>query len=391
MQLRNKGVAAVVLVTALGVNGCRRQVVVSPGTPTVGTAVPTPQAYHQDAGVTLAVPQTKFFKGSIGSSLGLEMRLTRDGDQVNGNYLYQKVGTKINLKGTLDKDNNLNLEEFDNAGKQTGLFKGTWSTDADGVASVAGFWSKPGGDKRTAFSLHEEPIEFTAGVELTSKQIKEANKKSNYQIQVQYPQTTGSTDPRFEKFNQEIKGLVSRRVAEFKKDTVAAAEEVTTEATAEETSSTGSSLDISYDIALAKDDLISVKFDLGSYSAGAAHPNANSETVNYDLKTGKALKLADLFMPGAKYLQTISTYCIKDLQRQSKSSGAILDDETLRNGASPQAKNYQSWNITKKGLQIHFDPYQVGPYAAGPQTVVVPYSVLKDIIRLDGPLLQFVK
>ena len=43
----------------------------------------------------------------------------------------------------------------------------------------------------------------------------------------------------------------------------------------------------------------------------------------------------------------------------------MLDDASIRSGAGPNAKNYQSWTITKKGLGISFDAYQVGPYAAG--------------------------
>ena len=39
----------------------------------------------------------------------------------------------------------------------------------------------------------------------------------------------------------------------------------------------------------------------------------------------------------------------------------MLDDASIRSGAGPNAKNYQSWTITKKGLGINFDAYQVGP------------------------------
>ncbi|MFS8085155.1 MAG: RsiV family protein, partial [Acidobacteriota bacterium] len=53
--------------------------------------------------------------------------------------------------------------------------------------------------------------------------------------------------------------------------------------------------------------------------------------------------------------------------------------------------NYKAWVITKKGLWIVFDPYQVASYAAGPQTVLVPYSVLKDIIKPDGPVAALAK
>jgi len=42
-------------------------------------------------------------------------------------------------------------------------------------------------------------------------------------------------------------------------------------------------------------------------------------------------------------------------------------------------------------LGINFDAYQVGPYAAGPQYVLVPYSALKDVINPDGPVGQFAK
>ena len=58
----------------------------------------------------------------------------------------------------------------------------------------------------------------------------------------------------------------------------------------------------------------------------------------------------------------------------------------LKDGSAPTAKNYESWTITKRGIGINFDPYQVAPYAAGPQFVMVPYSALKELIKPDGPL-----
>ena len=149
----------------------------------------------------------------------------------------------------------------------------------------------------------------------------------------------------------------------------------------------GSDLGIGYEIALAQDDLVSVRFDVGSYYQGAAHPNSYTQVVNYDLKNGKPIKLADLFQPGAKYLQAISAFCIAELKKQSGEKG-LLEDQ-IKEGAAPTAKNYQSWTISKKGLGINFDAYQVGPYAAGPQFVLVPYSAIKDLIKPDGPIGQF--
>jgi Protein of unknown function (DUF3298)/Deacetylase PdaC len=369
--------------------GCRKTSTL-PSPPTTQPS-PVSQLDHSQGGAT-TVAETKHFKGSIGTSLDLQMKLVRTGDQLAGSYFYQKIGTRIDVRGNVDKDGNLTLQEFDPSGKQTGMFKGVWTVDQkDGLITLAGNWSKPAdqkdSDKKTAFSVHEEPISFTGDVDLVSKQIKETNKKLNYEIEVQYPQLTGGNNPNLEKFNQAARAAVTRKVAGFKKDMAPEEGENTEETRPED--SMGSDLSISYTVALAQDDLVSIGFDVSDYFQGAAHPNHYSDTLNYDLKNGKLLKLADLFKPGAKYLQTIANYCIADLKKQSAQNG--LNAEEIEKGAAAKSDNYLSWTITKRGLGIDFDPYQVGPYAAGPQFVLVPYSELKDLINPDGPIAQFAK
>src|SRR6185503_14128312 len=367
--------------------GCRRSSTPPPAAPPSAPAA-SPELSHSQGGATPAA-QTKYFKGSIGSSLDLQMKLVRTGDQLAGSYFYQKIGSRIDVRGNVDQHGNLTLEEFDKGGKQTGVFKGLWQVDSsDGLVTLAGNWSKPpsekGSDKKTAFSVHEEPITVTGDVELVSKQIKESDKKLMYEVSAQYPQINGGNNPNFEKFNQAARALVTKKVAGFKKDMAPAeGEEPRPEG------SMASDLSIGYMIVMAQDDLISVKFDIGSYYQGAAHPNSYSDVINFDLKNGKQLKLGDLFKPGAKFLQAIADYSIADLKKQGKEKG--LTDEEIQNGAAPAAKNYQSWTIMKRGLGITFDSYQVGPYAAGPQFVVVPYSNLKDVINPDGPIAQFAK
>lgn len=341
---------------------------------------------HATGGATPAA-ETRYFKGSIGSTLGLQMKLVREGAVLSGSYFYQKVGTKIDLRGSIDSNNNIALDEFDANNKSTGSFKGTWKVGEDGMVAIAGSWTKPGGSKSTAFSLEQEPIEFTNGLEIVARQVKENNKKLKYEIDVEYPELAGSTDPAVAKFNQLARNRVMKEVVSFRKtmnETAGEENPVDTE--------TGSDLGAGYTVALAKDNLLSIQFDIGGYSAGAAHPNSYSDVINFDLRNGKQLKLADLFKPGAKYLQAISSYCIRDLKKQSKEKGddGMLDDDWIQRGAGTDANNFRSWTITKKGLGINFDSYQVAPYAAGPQFVLVPYSALKDIINPDGPLSQFV-
>jgi hypothetical protein len=381
--------ALVLLVGIVVAGGCRKNSTPPPApAPPVGSESP-PQLTNVVGGNT-PLAEVKYFKGSIGSTLDLQMKLIRSGDQLSGSYFYQRIGSRINLRGKIEPDGHFVLDEFDQAGKQTGIFKGLWTVDAqDGLIRLAGNWSKPpnekGSDKMTAFSVHEEPIALSGDVELTSKQIKESNKKLMYEIAAQYPQFSGGSNPNFEKFNQLVRGIVTKEVTQFKKDVQPEEGEERPEG------SMGSDISIGYEVGLAQDNLVSIQFDVGSYFQGAAHPNSYTEVVNYDLKNGKQLNLSDLFKPGSKYLQAIATYAIADLKKQSKEKGNELPDDLIQSGAGPSAKNYRSWKITRKGLGINFDPYQVGPYAAGAHYVLVPYANLKDAINPDGPIGQFAK
>ena len=327
-----------------------------------------------------------YFRGTIANNLAIEMTLTRDGDRLTGTYFYPKVGKNINLAGTVDKDGNVELKESDESGKDTGVFKGKWkpATDSPDPAlnEIEGKWSRPDGTKETAFQVFQQPIAFNAAVRVTPKVIKEANKAKHYTIDAEYPQIEGDT--RFDNFNREARNLITKDVAAFRTSEASEETDSGSETPAETTDST---LDIGYEIRYATDDLISVEFTEGSYERGAAHGNSNTTVVNYDVKNGKKLALADLFNPKSNFLNVISEYCLKDLrERSKKDKDAMFDEEMMKSGASPRADNYRAWAITKKGLWITFDPYAVAPYAAGPQHVLVPYSALKNILKPDGPV-----
>ena len=80
------------------------------------------------------------------------MTLLRDGERLTGTYFYPKVGKNIDLSGAIDKDGNVSLNESDDSGKQTGVFKGKWkpATDSPDPAlnKIDGKWSRPDGAVR---------------------------------------------------------------------------------------------------------------------------------------------------------------------------------------------------------------------------------------------------
>ena len=376
----------VIAVVALG--ACRKQ---PAQTQQNANSNATPSAQDSPASGVATNGERFYFRGTIGDNLRIEMALLRDGERLTGTYFYPKVGKNIALSGTIDKDGNVSIGESDDGGKQTGVFKGKWKPATDSpdpiLNEIEGKWSRPDGSKETAFLVTQQPIEITGAARFAPKVIKEANKEKRYTVAAEYPQIDG--DARFDKFNREARSLITKDVAAFKTAETVSETDPGNETPAEQTDST---LDVSYEIRSATDDLISIEFTEGDYERGAAHGNITTTVLNYDVKNGKKLALADLFNAKANYLGAISSYCIKELQdRMRKDKDSMLDADMMKSGTSARADNYKAWAITKKGLWITFDPYQVAAFAAGPQYVLVPYSALKDLIKPDGPVGSFAK
>ncbi len=241
------------------------------------------------------------------------------------------------------------------------------------VLSVFNTWPANAGAKAGASvpSMQRGKV----AVRFALRQISEANKKLRYTIKARYPQAIGArNNPQLTKLNQELRQFIDKEVGGFKKDF---------SAPEEQTFGGGSSFDSRYQVEFATNDLVSMGFILNTYFEGAAHGNYNVIVFNYDLNLGRSLSLAELFKPNSNYLKPISDYAVKALRKQLSPDP---DFDWIKSGAGPEEKNYQSWNITRKGLEVTFNPYQVASYAEGPKVVIIPYSVLKNIIDPNGPL-----
>jgi hypothetical protein len=208
---------------------------------------------------------------------------------------------------------------------------------------------------------------------LTSVPYHEENATPPYTLDAQTPQLAGSDDPPVLDFNTQAAALVQAEIDAFRTSMDSAPNPPITG---------GSFYEITYELKSPWGDLLSLKFNILGYFDGAAHPYHYSITFTYDLSAGRRLELADLFLPGADYLGALSGECVTEL------SGRDIGFDVL--GADPTPENYQRWNVTVDGLLITFDAYQVAPYAAGPQEVLISYATLAGIIDPDGLLAAFI-
>ena len=322
-----------------------------------------------------AQPETKTLRGTLADKK-IEMTLTRDGAKITGKYFYTGIGKNLRLEGAIDANKKFKLSEYDDRNVKTGEFSGDWNDDRNlnGIA-VSGTWTSPDGKRSFGFNAEEDVVNLSGGAKFISRKFEEKNAKKRFEITAEYPELTGVKTAEAALFNRMAKDLVMKNVDDFRKSML----EISDEDLGFLPEGVNNFLEIGYTVELADARFISIGFGRSEYTGGA-HPNHWSFSLNFDRRNSRELKLGDLFLPRANYLKAISDYAIEDLKKQQED---WADDEWIRTGAGPAAENFQSWNLTKKGLMISFDPYQVGPYAAGSFTVIVPFEKLKSVIKKD--------
>lgn len=137
-------------------------------------------------------------------------------------------------------------------------------------------------------------------------------------------------------------------------------------------------LSLNYALTLNEGGLVSVYLMLDTYIAISAHPFPSSQSLNFDLDQGRFLTLADLFAGYVDPLAVILERVEPDLLARDLGFSTGLAEGVL------VAREH--WNLLPEGLRINFDVYEVGPYAAGHQYVLIPWDDLAPYLNADGPV-----
>jgi hypothetical protein len=232
-------------------------------------------------------------------------------------------------------------------------------------------------ENKPAFATEGEP--YVAGdIKIGSSEVKEKNDRLGYELNVSCPQVESPRTSQGLKFNLYVRRLIEGDIKEFRAFC----------SKRKYPKQRGSYfLGTTYKLLYATPELLSVAITEESYT-GYLNSDWSTIPLNYDLKAGKPLDLADLFKPRSKFLEAIASYCVSELEKSGLDCGGvgggkIIDEHTFREGTSPKAENYGGWNLTRNGIQITFGEYQIGPGCVGLISVVVPFDRLKGILRRD--------
>jgi hypothetical protein len=233
----------------------------------------------------------------------------------------------------------------------------------------------PTPDLEVSFGDHLKIFPITVSLEDQSRR---------YEIDAIYPKIEGSTSAGILKLNKWIKKLATDEYKWTLSPSTKSALRYY-----EKFPGISNSVSMSYEVPLATHELLSIYFNAFHYGIGAAHSVQHSFAVNYDLRTGRILKLRDLFKSGAKHLEFISAYCISELAKDNPH--LTPPSVTVTDVLAPRAKNYESWTLSKDGIRFNFDACNVDACAAGAKQVVIPFVEFKAMLDRKGPLRSFIE
>ena len=224
-------------------------------------------------------------------------------------------------------------------------------------------------DKTAREKFQEVPI-------LTDDTLAKNDAVEHLSYEVHFPRVLLASDTSLAKeANAVIRAFVNDQIDDFKKNAADGS-------AADKSKDASSEFSMRWSSEMLSPTILSLRFDYSEYIEGAAHPNTASRILNYDLKRHLLLPTGALFASSTQALPFLSSYSRKALHTIL---AGISSDEFASQvipGTEPISDNFEAVALTKAGLLIIFNPYQVAPYARGAVQVEVP---LADVVELISP------
>lgn len=128
-------------------------------------------------------------------------------------------------------------------------------------------------------------------------------------------------------------------------------------------------------------DVVSVSVTSRGY-LGGAHGFRDERLMAFDTKTGKALGWDDVVRADSKdSLLKVAEAEFRKVRNippnKSLSDAGFFFDE--RKGFTLS----ENFAVTKEGIHLHYNPYEVGPYVMGPTDLLIPMSIASGVLRDD--------
>ena len=212
------------------------------------------------------------------------------------------------------------------------------------------------------------------GLKLVPELVQLKSESQSYDINVSYPQiiatpyTEGAAN--IAKVNKQIKDAATK-LYQWPLDPA-------TQSHIQTGSGIRNTVNFTYHVSLATDSVLSLNFVGYSYNGVLQRQTQNSFSINYDLTSGKLLKLADLFNPRSKYLEFLSSYSTDRLLQRTQL-------EVKAEALKPASENFDYWLITTSGVTFYFQTCQVLDCKEGDVNVEISFDEMKGLLNTGIP------
>lgn len=123
--------------------------------------------------------------------------------------------------------------------------------------------------------------------------------------------------------------------------------------------------------------IISIELEQFSFTGGA-HPNYGITLLTFDLERGKPLYLEDV-INDKEQLKGIA-------KEKFRVARELEQGESLENAGFYFGDSFtlpSNFALTKDGLYLFYNPYEVGAYVLGSTSFTIPYKEIEDILTIN--------
>lgn len=139
----------------------------------------------------------------------------------------------------------------------------------------------------------------------------------------------------------------------------------------------------------ADDDVVSVMIKYYDYMGGA-HGSSAYQSYCFDTKSGQEITFSDIISDTTGLEDKVITNLKEQYPElfENNDDSTFSPEQTARDDinelvSNPEKQSTMPWILTTSGIEFVFGEYELGPYAAGSQFVLLPYDDNKDMYNQE--------
>lgn len=134
-----------------------------------------------------------------------------------------------------------------------------------------------------------------------------------------------------------------------------------------------------YDVVMNNSAYLTLEVNYSEYTGGA-HGNYAIAYIVYDVSEDKQVVLTDIFDETKDYISEINTALDEQvaLAREESEYGENLYSSYIG------VDENMTYFISEEGFGVQFQPYEIGSYAEGAPSFIIPYDRLESVLKIKN-------